>query len=36
MGLLGSREVARSAMQMSLTRNRNEENALKGNTLKWV
>ena len=34
MGLLGSREVARSAMQMSLTRNRNEENALKGEYLK--
>ena len=34
MGLLGSREVARSAMQMSLTRNRNEENALKEEYLK--
>ena len=34
MDLLGSREVARIAIQMSLTKNRNEENALKEEYLK--
>lgn len=34
MNLLGSREVARIAIQMSLTKSRSEENALKEECLK--